>query len=289
MNLLMNKFILGTVQFGLKYGINNQQGQPDRSTVNEIFNLAHQLGISTLDTADAYGESHEIIGNYHRDYNFNFKINTKFISAENEVFIDKVKNACEMLKVENLNTCFYHSYFDYFNGSLKPYFAKLIELQLINEVGVSIYTNEELEVVINDPLINIIQLPFNLFDNFNQRGDLILKAKKKGKTIQVRSVFLQGLFFLDPKLLKGNLIELTEELIFLNKIVNDFNISMSDLCLQYVLNFKEIDQIIIGVDSPEQLISNSNTFKSIINPEIIDCVNSIQIKNKSLLYPYNWK
>ena len=64
---------------------------------------------------------------------------------------------------------------------------------------------------------------------------------------------------------------------------------MSDLCLQYVLNFKEIDQIIIGVDSIEQLISNINAFKGKINSEIFDRVNSIYIRNNSLLYPYNWK
>ena len=163
------------------------------------------------------------------------------------------------------------------------------KLRIIPQEKPKQYTNEELEVVINDPLINIIQLPFNLFDNFNQRGELILKAKDKGKIIQVRSVFLQGLFFLDPKLLKGNLVELVNDLNFLNEIVSDFDISMSDLCLQYVLNFKEIDQIIIGVDSIEQLISNINAFKGKINSEIFDRVNSIYIRNNSLLYPYNWK
>ena len=162
-------------------------------------------------------------------------------------------------------------------------------MDLFEDSTFNLYTNEELEVVINDPLINIIQLPFNLFDNFNQRGELILKAKDKGKIIQVRSVFLQGLFFLDPKLLKGNLVELVNDLNFLNEIVSDFDISMSDLCLQYVLNFKEIDQIIIGVDSIEQLISNINAFKGKINSEIFDRVNSIYIRNNSLLYPYNWK
>jgi aryl-alcohol dehydrogenase-like predicted oxidoreductase len=285
----MNKFILGTAQFGLNYGINNQNGKPNKSTVDQILNLAYQLGINTLDTADAYGTSHAIIGNYHRDYKFNFKINTKFTSAKNKEFVDKVKNACEILQVEKLNTCFYHNYLDYFNGTLNPYLNELMELRLINEVGVSIYTNEEFEVVINDPLINTIQLPFNLFDNFNQRGDLILKAKKNGKTIQVRSVYLQGLFFLNPKSLNGNLAELANDLDILNNIVSDFNISMSDLCLQYVLFYKEIDHIIIGVDSSEQLISNLNAFKKIINTEIIDRVNSICIKNQSLLYPYNWK
>ena len=88
----MNKFILGTAQFGLNYGINNRHGKPDKSTVYEILNLAYQLGINTLDTAYSYGTSHEIIGNFHRDYNFYFEVNTKFTSSENEVFIDKIKN-----------------------------------------------------------------------------------------------------------------------------------------------------------------------------------------------------
>ena len=285
----MSKFILGTVQFGLNYGINNHQGQPARSTVNEIFNLAYHLGLNTLDTADAYGTAHEIIGNYHRDNKVDFKINTKFRSVKKEVFIDQVKKACELLEVESLNVCFYHSYTEYFTRKLQPYFEKLINLQLINQVGVSIYTNEEFEVVISDPLVNVIQLPFNVFDNFNQRGNLILKAKEKGKIIQIRSVFLQGLFFLEPKLLKGNLVELTEVIISLNNIANDYNISMADLCLLYVLHFKEIDQIVIGVNTPEQLISNSRIFQSNITSEIIDRVNSINVKNKSLLYPYNWK
>jgi aryl-alcohol dehydrogenase-like predicted oxidoreductase len=285
----MNRLILGTVQFGLKYGINNHLGQPDVNTVNEILNLAHQLGINTLDTAEAYGTAHEIIGNYHYNNKFEFKINTKFSSVKKENFIEQVKKTCELLEVKKLNVCFYHSYAEYLHGTLEQGFETLVNLDLIDQVGVSVYTNEELEVVINDPLVNVIQLPFNLFDNFYQRGDLISKAKNKGKKIQVRSIFLQGLFFVGPKSLKGNLAELEDDILFLNKIVNDFKISMADLCLQYVLSFKEIDQIIIGVETPSQLFSNSLSYKRNISSEIINLINSVQIKNKSLLYPYNWK
>lgn len=285
----MNRFILGTVQFGLKYGINNILGQPNRNTAIEIFNLAHQLGISTLDSAESYGNAHQLIGDFHFLSDFEFKINTKFKSIEKENIYIRVKNTCELLNIKKINVCFFHSFPDYLNKTLHQEFEKLIALDFVNQIGVSVYTNEEFNIVINDPIVKVIQCPFNLFDNFNQRGDLILKAKEKGKKIQIRSIFLQGLFFLDPNYLKGNLVELKDDILFLKKITSEFQISISDLCLQYALSFKEIDEIIIGVDTPSQLISNSIGCLNTIPSELVDRINSIQIKNKSLLYPYNWK
>jgi aryl-alcohol dehydrogenase-like predicted oxidoreductase len=285
----MNRFILGTVQFGLKYGINNMLGQPNRNTVNEIFNLAHKLGISTLDSAEAYGNAHQLIGDFHFISNFEFKINTKFNSIEKEEIKDRVKNTCELLNIKKINVCFFHSFRDYLNKTLHQEFESLITLDFVDQIGVSVYTNEEFNIVINDPIVKVIQCPFNLFDNFHQRGDLILKAKEKGKKIQIRSIFLQGLFFSDPNYLKGNLVEFKDDILFLRKLTSEFQISISDLCLQYVLSFKEIDEIIIGVDTPSQLISNSIGCLNTIPSELVNRINSIQIKNISLLYPYNWK
>jgi len=285
----MSRIILGTVQFGLKYGINNYLGQPDQFSVYKIFDKAQEIKISTLDTAYAYGCAHAIIGKYHSLRNSKFKINTKFSSVNPELFIKQVANACVILGTDYIDTCFYHSFQEFKNQSLKSYYNELLTKGLIKNIGVSIYTNEEFETVINDPSVNVIQIPFNLFDNFSQRGELILKAKAVGKTIQVRSIFLQGLFFMKPDALKGNTVGLKEELVILKNIAKDFNITISDLCIRYAFHYKEIDNIIIGVDTAEQLQSNINSSRNIISSEVIDCINKIQVKNTSLLYPYNWK
>ena len=50
-----NKLILGTVQFGLDYGINNKLGKPNFKQSCEILSKAFDNGITTLDTAEAYG------------------------------------------------------------------------------------------------------------------------------------------------------------------------------------------------------------------------------------------
>ena len=58
--------ILGTVQFGINYGINNHSGKPTDSQVFEILETAWDNGVNTLDTADAYGEAIRIISSYHQ-------------------------------------------------------------------------------------------------------------------------------------------------------------------------------------------------------------------------------
>ena len=64
-NFLMDsstKLILGTVQFGLNYGVNNQSGQVSKESVETILSLAGNKGIKILDTSSAYGASEKVLG-----------------------------------------------------------------------------------------------------------------------------------------------------------------------------------------------------------------------------------
>ena len=79
--MITDKLILGTVQFGLDYGINNKLGKVPDQEVREILDQAYQRGVRILDTAEAYGDSQERIGMYHRSSSNRFEIVTKFQSA----------------------------------------------------------------------------------------------------------------------------------------------------------------------------------------------------------------
>ena len=59
---MISKLILGTVQFGLNYGIANSEGKPDLNKVRAILRCAADHGIRILDTAAAYGDSETVIG-----------------------------------------------------------------------------------------------------------------------------------------------------------------------------------------------------------------------------------
>ena len=57
-----SRLLLGTVQFGLNYGIANTQGKPSFERVKAILRTALDNGITSLDTAAAYGDSEEVLG-----------------------------------------------------------------------------------------------------------------------------------------------------------------------------------------------------------------------------------
>ena len=82
----------------------------------------------------------------------------------------------------------------------------------IKHIGVSVYTNDQIKLLINEDLITVVQLPFNMLDNVLVKGELLDDMKSKGKIVHTRSAFLQGLFFKDLKENNKVLKNLSKEL-----------------------------------------------------------------------------
>lgn len=286
-----NKLILGTVQFGLKYGINNTIGKLKKEEVLSLMKVAYNSGIRILDTAEAYGNAHQLIGDFHnKNDNLKFKIITKFPHKIKLSLIGtKIIEYLDLLHVKTLDVIMFHS-FESFQSNYKA-LNSLNELKsngLINNVGVSVYTNAQLESLLNEDLITVVQLPFNLLDNSNVRGYLINRLKEKGKIIHTRSAFLQGLFFKNTN--DKNLIvqELKTELELLNQISVGSNCSMEELALSYCIKQKNIDNVIIGVDSISQLNANIKASGFQIKENALKTINGIVVKDLELLNPYLW-
>lgn len=288
-----SKLILGTVQFGLHYGINNLKGKPSDNSIKKILDLAYKNGIEYLDTAEAYGDSQEKIGLYHKNSSNKFKIITKFSSAITKLSDDIETRVLENLKtldVDSLYCYMFHSFsdFDLFFDKFKSNLISLKNKGILTKIGVSIYTNEELEKVLNFDNIDLIQLPFNLFDNDNLRGDVMRRAKEKGIEIHTRSVFLQGLFFKGKDNLKGNLKDLKLPLEKVENLSKNNNILISDLALNYALRNEAVDKVLIGVDNANQLKNNIDSVNKLIDENIFTEINNLEIKKKELLNPSNW-
>lgn len=283
------KLILGTVQFGLNYGINNSNGKPSESQVFEMLDFAYQNDIDTLDTADAYGDAIDIIGRYHKSRtHINFKINSKFQLRDN-LLSEKLDLSLKILDVKFINTYFFHDFKDYKNNN--SIFETLNKFKIenkIKKIGISIYDNFQLQEVINDPRIDVIQLPYNLLDNYNIRGSLLEKAKKNKKEIQVRSVFLQGLFLKELNSIPKKINNLKPYLVKISEISNHFSISIDKLALQYALSEKNIDNVIIGSDNISQLKKNIKFSNEKLDITTLEEVNKIQVIETDLLFPYNW-
>ena len=286
-----NKLILGTVQFGLKYGINNTIGKLKKDEVLSLMKVAYNSGIRILDTAEAYGNAHQLIGDFHnKNDNLKFKIITKFPHKIKLSLIGtKIIEYLDLLHVKTLEVIMFHS-FESFQSNYKALNSlnKLKSNDLINNVGVSVYTNAQLESLLNEDLITVVQLPFNLLDNSNVRGDLINRLKEKGKIIHTRTAFLQGLFFKNTNDKNPIVQQLKTELELLNQISIGSNCSMEELALSYCINQKKIDNVIIGVDSISQLIANIKASGYQIKENALKTINGIVVKDLELLNPSLW-
>lgn len=287
----MSKIILGTVQMGIDYGVNNNKGKISLEESHQILLKAYISGTTTLDTAEAYGNVHKLIGNFHKNnprHKFNIVTKVPHSIEANSIEI-KVKEYLEDLGVNSIEILMFHS-FDSFKSNQGAVY-KLLELKskgLINHIGVSVYTNEQLEYLVDKDDITVVQLPFNLLDNYSVRGDLIEKLKLKGKVIHTRSTFLQGLFFKKSSAENEIVQKLQSELENLHQLVLQSNCSMEELALSYCLHQKNIDNVIIGVDSVDHLNANLKASSYKIEEDTIQKINSIKIKDLDLLNPSLW-
>lgn len=287
----MSKIILGTVQFGLDYGINNDNGKPNYNEVKSIFDYAYNNNINFLDTAEAYGNSHEIIGNYHEASDNKFQVTTKYCSARLDLpknISDRINHHLKILNVNNLYCYMFHNYDD-FKNYFNLFKFELLELKnrgIIKKIGVSLHNNYDINDVLENKEINLIQLPYNLLDNKSKREKVFLKAKEKGIEIHTRSTFLQGLFFKDLDTIRGRLVVLKKYLLELKKLVNKNEIN--SLALSYVCSNANIDGVLLGVDTVSQLKNNLSCINDVKFKDIIENIDSINVNEENLLNPANW-
>ncbi len=284
-----SKIILGTAQFGLNYGINNTNGQIPNNEIFKILDFAFKNNIKILDTSPVYGNSEKQIGKYlEKNPDKDFKIITKISNTEISLE-DQLKDSLGNLKIKKVETILFHSLdlFKKFENEL-PFFIKFHKGKYFNQLGVSVYGNNQVNSVLEDGRIDRVQLPFNMLDNSNIREKIILRLKSDGKNIDVRSVFLQGLFFKPVHKLPKNLMTLKKYLSFLRKLSDESNYSIEGLSLNYVLSKSYIDHLIIGIDSLKQLKLNIEKINEGISDEVISRIDSIQVKKAEMLNPNLW-
>lgn len=275
----MGKLVLGTVQFGLQYGVNSA-GRPSQETVKSILNKAAKGGITTLDTSSAYGNSEEVLGESIAPSE-PFNIVSKYPKGETRVG-EMFNGSLKRLKVDRLYGYLLHHFEVYKNNpAVWDEFVALKESGKVQKIGFSLYTPEELEFIQkNGSPFDLIQVPFNIFDK--KFLPYMKELHETGVEIHVRSTFLQGLFFKDRNALPEKLLPMKKYLFQLDEFSKKSGLSISEIALNYNLQNPYIDGVLIGVDNVEQLQMNLNSVKD--TPIDIE----IEVKEQELLNPVNW-
>lgn len=262
-----NKLCLGTVQFGLKYGINNKTGKPRKEEVFEILDMAIKNGINFFDTATAYGEAEEILGQYIKQKNLGSKINViSKLRPQSDQNLEfevqrEVKNSLEQLNIDFLQGYLFHDMMEYYNEKKLSETMKLKQKGYIRNIGVSIYDFEVAKNIVKEGIIDYIQIPYNIFDQRAEYTGFFQLAKEKKITVFGRSAFLQGLLLMDQKQIPSNISEAYPYMQEWEMICREFSIDKLSLALLFSYLNKNIKFIVFGVETQEQLIKNISIIK----------------------------
>ncbi len=261
----ISKLGLGTVQFGLDYGIANEHGKPTVEESMKIINFAYNKGINCFDTSTNYGNAQEVLGK-----SLINKSDTFILSKiKSNIFINNLENSFDSilkeLEINKLNVLFLHDC-ELLNSWDKSYSYKISKLKNSNKLdyfGVSIYTDEEFDYAIKNNDIEVIQVPFNIFDQRAINNGWIKKAEDSGKLLIIRSVFLQGLFFMNQKKIPKNLEIAIPHIKLLEEYSSQLNVKKSELALNYVDSLLENSPILFGCNSLNRAKETIETFESL--------------------------
>lgn len=284
----MSKIVLGTVQFGTNYGINNKSGQVPMDEVVTILRIALDAGIKKIDTSSGYRESEMVLGKAMRESATTFNLISKYPTSKvgvKETFMESLSK----LGVRRIYGYMVH-HFDYYLDRPDIY-KEILELKdegKVQKTGFSLYNVEQLQYLLDHSVpIDILQFPYNIFDK--QFEPYMVVLKDLGVEIHTRSAFLQGLFFMDTEKLPFQLRPLKKDLEDLHTYCRRTELTVEQLALGYVIANENVDGALIGVDNHIQLEANLKAATHRLSKEDIDFIKSINIKHKELLNPVNWK
>ena len=260
-----NRLTLGTVQFGLNYGVNNFLGKPKIEDSIKVLQLAYKNTITSFDTAFSYGDAEEILGVFIKQNKLAGKV--KVISKlrpnvfdEGTVEKDKykiikweVEKTLKKLNISCLDGYLLHTPAYIYDGEVVSALKKLKKNGLIKNFGVSIYDEAEAFYAVEKAGVDYIQIPYNVFDQRLDRSNFFELARLKKIKVFARSAFLQGLMVMDQKNIPKYLPQAKQYLKTFKKIISKYGYTSSRASLLFSLSHPDIDQVVIGVDNSNQL------------------------------------
>lgn len=292
---LLRKLALGTVQWGMSYGIANRTGQTSIDEVENIVELAVQKGIGLLDSAAAYGEAEQVLGSLSSVNQFKIVTKTQPITTP-VISSYQVKLVAEMF-MRSLQRLHRTSVFGLLVHSADnllvkngEYLWKLLtdfrEKGLVDKIGVSVYHPEQAERILDQFPIELIQLPMNIYDQRFLRTGMLSKLKAEGVEVHVRSAFLQGLLLMSADQLPDYFYDLKEHHRRLCCYLEDMGISRLRAALCYTLGQQEVDYVVVGAESRKQLE------EILIGADCFDfdhgSLDMFEVEDLSLLDPSRW-
>jgi len=288
----LSAMTLGTAQIGRPYGVANTSGWPSLEKSVDMLSFALHKGVTSLDTARGYGEAEERIGAFLGGSSFQGEppyITTKLnvglgkprpggvILSDRElnelhkdsfahrdqlekIVFEAVEASLLKLRLSKVNCVLLHDPIEMMvcGASLAKVMGNLITAGYTDEVGVSLYHPAEVDAMLGYEEYTATQLPMSLFDQRMLHSGALHRLNAKNYAVFVRSVFLQGVFFLDPDDLEDPLLRqyAGPHIRTLQQLAQDEGMSVAQLAVSFARDAEGVSSLVLGCDTKEQVLEN---------------------------------
>lgn len=289
---------MGTAQWGSNYGISNISGKINLKEIEKIVNFCFENDIKLYDTARGYGNAEKIIGKLNKKYAEKTKIISKIKDFRlGNTYFDK-KKIRELILTTHKNTfqkniegMLIHDD-DLLDNKYFPYIWEVLsELKnefRIKKIGISTYKYNINIKLLRKYRFDIVQLPFNIYDQTRLNNGFIKKLNDNNIEIHARSVFLQGILLKDYRKLKGIFYSLKDHQKKTHNFLKQNGMTKIEGCLSAVIQ-NDIQKIIIGCDSLAQLKEIHKSFINVTHNRTFKNLRKFSINDMKIINPSLWK
>lgn len=295
------KLRLGTVQFGQDYGILGQKKPTLKDSV-ACLDYATQNGIYSIDTAEAYGNAQEVVGEFLKKKTISrerLNISTKLLPnvlddisplKYREVIEDHLKTSLRILHTDYVDAYLLHSARYAFEEDMLEALHSIKNKGIAKKVGVSVYEPSEVFACFKNDNVEFVQFPYSVFDHRMKEQGVFEEVLKSSCEIDVRSAFIQGLVLLEENQVPEFLSEAKPIITRLKKVSNVTGYSRIALAMAYIKRESAISHLVFGVDSKEQLIEDIELFNMEVPIEIMELLDKEFSGIKAeIIMPSLWK
>jgi aryl-alcohol dehydrogenase-like predicted oxidoreductase len=279
----VSKFILGTANFNGDYGI-AQKKNLELAHIEEILSFAQANNLNHFDTANSYGNSQKILGSL---LQIDSKIGKQECGTVKSI-VESVQKSLAELKINKLSTLYLHdasSLLGDNKSSTKNGLTKILEMDLADHIGVSVYTlSDLLECKKELSVLSRFQVPENICDRRLSHSEEMLELDKDNNVINIRSIFLQGLLLMPIEAIPKSLSESRKSINDLELYAKKEHVERIDLCVAYAKSISWASKIIVGVESKTQLKAILDSSYKLNN----EWEESVSVLNEVIMDPRKW-
>lgn len=297
----MTRLCIGTVQFGMDYGVQGGK-RPAVDDAVRMLDYATQNGVDAIDTAAVYGTAEEVVGEFLSRKTLpreRLQIISKFGTGifdgvANSAYADRLRKDVEVslarIRTDYLDAYICHVPTAVGNTAIIDAMAELKDSGLVRHVGFSVYDPEQARTCLKANVVDFIQSPYSFLDRRMETSGALAEAKNKGVDLHTRSAFVQGLMLMDPAAIPEHLAATRPVIRDLEMTCAEAGLTRRVLALAYVKANPDISHLVFGVDNMSQLHEIVEDFAAPVDNAVIQTIaDRFAEVDPTIFLPNNWK